>query len=177
LYKKKYGKMTVNAWLNAELERSHPILMILIGVLFAAGGIVVRGLVGSPYQRILELSIGDLIPPVWVMVLLWTLSFFMVGSAAGFVLGYRIGGCDGEKYKGCMYFVLLAVLELCWYPTLFGACWVFISLLESILILCVALAVTFSFYRVSKFAGMILLFHDVWLIYMLILNFAIFFRV
>ena len=168
--------MTVNAWLSAEMERSNHFLMVAVGVLFMIGGIMVRALVGSPYRCILELGIGDIVPPVWLMTLLWSVSFFIVGSAAGFVLGYRSGGCEGEKYKGCMLFVLLAVLELCWYPTLFGANLVFLSVLESIVILCLSVSVTLCFYRVSKYAGMLLLFHNVWLIYMLILNFSIFFR-
>ena len=74
-----------------------------------------------------------------------------------------------------MFFVLLGVLEMCWYPTFFGAGLYFISVLESIMILCLSLAVTLCFYRVSRLAGMILLFHNVWLIYMMILNFAVLF--
>lgn len=176
MYKKKYGRMTVNAWLNSEMERSNPFTTVAVGVLFTVGGILVRAFVGSPYQLMLALGIGDIVPPVWIMTLLWSLAFLTVGCAAGFVLGYRCGGDESEKYKGCMMFVLLAVLELCWYPTLFGANLVFLSVLETILVLCLSVAVTVSFYRVTKFAGMILLFHDVWLVYMLMLNFAILFR-
>ncbi len=158
------------------MDRSNPFLMVAFGILLTIGGILIRAFVGSPYRTVLELGIKDIVPPAWLMTLLWSLSFFIIGAAAGFVLGYRMGGCDGEKYKGCMLFVMLCVLELCWYPTLFGAHLVFLSVLESILILCLSIAVTISFYRVSKFAGMILLFHSIWLIYMLILNFAILFR-
>ena len=174
MYKKQYGKMTVNAWLTSEMERSSPLLMLTVGVLLTVAGILVRVMVGSPYRTILELGIGELVPPVWLMTVLWTLCFFIIGCAAGFALGYR-GGCKEEKYKGFMFFVLLAVLELCWYPALFGADLVFISVLLSILILCLSLAVTFSFYRVTKFAGMIFFLHDIWLVYMLILNFSVLF--
>ena len=176
MYKKKYGRMTVSAWLNSELERSSPILMIAVGFVLVISAILVRAFVGSPYQTMLALGISDLVPPVWLMTFLWSVSFFVIGSAAGFVLGYRVGGCDGERYKGCMLFVLLAILELCWYPTLFGANLVFLSVLESILILCLSVAITNSFYRISKFAGMLLFFHDIWLVYMLILNFSVLFR-
>ncbi len=176
MYKKRYGKITVGAWLNMEMNRTRPILMLLIGGLMAIGGIAVRMAVGSPHVMMLALDIGDLVPPVWVMMLLWSVSFFVIGAAAGFVLGIREGGCEVDKYKGGMLFVLLGVLELCWYPTLFGAGLVFLSVLESMLILCLSVGVTLSFYRVSKLAGMLLLFHCVWLCYMLILNFAVLFR-
>ena len=176
LHKKKYGKITVSAWLNLELEQSSPALMILFGVALMIAGIAVQIHVGSPYRVILELGIREILPPVWIMSFLRAISFLTVGCAAGFVLGYREQGCKGEKYKGCMLFVLLAVLELLWYPTLFGSAWIFLSVLESILILCLSVGVTVSFYRVTKFAGMILLLHDIWLIYLLILNFAILFH-
>ena len=113
VYKKKYGRITVNAWLNSELERSSPIFMLVCGILFAVGGILVRAFVGSPYRVMLELGIKDMIPPVWLMTFLWTIAFFMAGCAFGFVLCYRWAGCEAEKYKGCMVFVLMAVLELC----------------------------------------------------------------
>lgn len=176
MYKKKYGKVTVNAWLNMEMEQSRPSVMVLFGILMMAAGIIVRIAVGSPYMTILALDIADLLPPVWLMSLLWTFAFLTIGCAAGFVLGYRAGGCEVDKYKGSMLFVVLAVLELCWYPTLFGAGFLFLSVLECILILCFSVGVTLCYYRVSKFAGVLFLLHDIWLIYMLILNFAVFFR-
>lgn len=168
--------MTVNAWLNSELDRTNPILMITFGILMTVAGIFVRAFVGSPYRTMLHLDIQEIVPPVWLMTFLWTLSFFTVGCALGFILGYRIGGRDVEKYKGCLFFVLMSVMELCWYPTLFGAELVLISALLSILILFLSIIVTFSFYQISKFAGMIMLFHDIWLIYMLILNCSVLFH-
>ena len=159
-----------------ELSQSSPALMLLLGLGLMIGGIAVRIHVGSPYGVILALGVKDLLPPIWIMSFLRALSFFTIGCAAGFVLGYRETGCPGEKYKGCMLFILLAILELLWYPTLFGTAWVFLSAMESVLILCLSVCVTVNFYRVTKFAGMILLLHDVWLAYLLILTFAILFH-
>lgn len=173
MHKKKYGKITVSAWLNSEFANSSCFVTVLFGVILTVFGILVRVWTGSPYRAILELGIGEIVPPVWLMTFLWTLALFINGCAAGFVSAYRLGGYDGEKYKGILYFVLLSMLELLWYPTLFGAELVFLSVLEAVLILCVSVATTVSFYRVTKFAGMLLLLHDVWLIYMLILNFAV----
>ncbi|MBQ7335864.1 MAG: tryptophan-rich sensory protein [Clostridia bacterium] len=175
MFKKKYGRMTVGAWLGSEMEQTTPALMIVLGAVMMIGGIIVRLAVGSPHMMLLALNVSLPIPPVWLMTLLWSLAFLTVGCAAGFVLGFRAGGCDVDKYKGGMLFILLAVLEFCWYPTFFGAGLIFLSVLESILILCLAVGVTLCFYRVSKFAGMLVLLHVIWLIYMLILNFAVFF--
>ena len=175
MFKKKYGRMTLRAWLNAELETTRPAVMLLGGALLMCGGILVRACCGGPYERMLELGIREKVLPVWLMTLLWTLSLFTIGCAAGFVLGFRVCGNDGEKYKGCMLFVLLAVLELCWYPTFFGGGLLFLSVLESIAILSFAVGTTVSFFRVSRFPGTLLLLHDFWLIYLLLLNCAIFF--
>ena len=176
MYHRKYGRITPAAWLSCEMEQSNPFVMLTVGVLLTVAGILVRVEVGSPYRTILELGIDEIIPPAWLMASIWALSFFIVGCAGGFVFGYRTAGQSVEKYKGCMYFVLLCVLELCWYPTLFGANLVFLSVLLCLLILCISLFTTFCFYRVTSFAGMLLLFHDVWLVYMLLLNFAVLFQ-
>lgn len=177
MFKKKYGKMTFNAWLQSELESTRPWVMLLGGILLSVGGILVRLFTGSPYARLLELGISEITPPAWLMTLLWTFAFFSVGCAGGMVLGLRPSGCEGEKYKGCMLFVLLAVLELCWYPTLFGAGMVFLSVLEAIAILCFAVGVTVCFLPICRFAGILMLLHDVWLVYLLLLNCSVFFRV
>ncbi|MBE6601196.1 MAG: tryptophan-rich sensory protein [Ruminococcaceae bacterium] len=173
MYKRKYGKMTVNAWLNSELERTNCFVAVFLGVLLTVAAIFVRISVGSPYRTILELGIGSIIPPVWLMMLIWTMAFFVNGCAAGLAFTYRIGGCELDKYKGALSFFLLAAAELLWYPILFGKQFVLISVFMSILILCLAIATTTTFYRITKFSGMLLFFHDVWLIYMLILNFAV----
>lgn len=176
MYRKKYGKMTFSAWLNAEMDQSSLPLTVFVGILLGVACIAVRIVSGSPYRMMLELGISDLVPPVWLMSALRFLSFVIVGCAAGLVLGYRERGCYAEKYRGCMLFVLLAVVELCWYPTLFAAGLVFFCMLEAVVMLALSICVTVSFMRVSKFSGFILILHNVWLIYLLILSIAVFFR-
>lgn len=75
-----------------------------------------------------------------------------------------------------MFFLLLVGLELCWYPTLFVSALVFLAVLEALTILVLSLLVTVSFLRVSRLAGIVLVFHSVWVVYLMILTFAIFFR-
>lgn len=169
--------MTVRAWLNSEMDCASAPLTVGAGILLLIAGLIVRFKVGSPYRVMMEMGIGDIVPPVWLMGLLWSLALFLIGCAGGFVLGYRRGGCSIEKYKGCMIFVLLSALELVWYYVFFSKSLVFLSVLLSIAIFFLSLWITALFYRVTKFAGMIFLLHDIWLIYMVILNFTIFFRV
>ena len=67
LHHRKYGKLTVGAWLGLEMEQSHPAVMLAGGVLMTLGGILIRFFAGSPYMTVLALGIGDLVPPVWLM--------------------------------------------------------------------------------------------------------------
>lgn len=169
--------MTVRAWLNAEMDCANPILTVAIGILTLFGGIFVRLKVGNPYRVMLETGIADIVPPVWLMTLLWSVTLFVIGCAAGFALGYRKSGCAIEKYKGFLLFSILALTELAWYYVFFGKALLFLSVLTAIAVCVLSVWVTSLFYRVTKFAGMLFLLHDIWLIYMLILNCVIFFRV
>ena len=159
-----------------EIQQSGIGWMIAGGILTAASYVVMRCLCESPYRMMLELGIGELIPPVWLMSLLQFLSFLTVGCAAGLVFGCRNLGCAAEKYKGCLLFLLMILLELFRYPALFVRGMVFLSLLISILTLVFAVAATVCFLRVSKFAGILMLFHNLWLIYLFLLTCSIFFR-
>ena len=98
MHKKKYGKLTVSAWLNLEMSQSSPFLMILLGLGLMIAAVAVRIHVGSPYPVILSLGVKELFPSVWIMSIIRMLSFFTVGCAAGFVLGYREPGIEGEKF-------------------------------------------------------------------------------
>ncbi len=177
MYRKKYGRMTFAAWLNAEMDETSLPMTILGGVLLAAACIAVRWVTGSPHRVILELGIGDLLPPTWVLFLMRLFALFTAGCAFGVVLGNRCSGSVGEKYKGAFWFVLMAVLELCWYPTLLVRGLVLLTVLEAILMTLFAILATISFWRVSRFAGAIQAFHTLWLFYILVLSFTIGFRV
>ena len=176
MYRKKYGKMSTLGWMSAEVRQTSLPFAVICGCLCAIAYVVMRGMSGHPYSVMLALGIADLVPPVWLMTFLRFLSFATVGCAAGLVLGWRERGCAGEKYRGCMLFILLMVLELCWYPTLFVSAMVFLAVLESVMILVLSLLVTVSFFRVSRLGGGILLFHSVWVTYLMCLTFSIFFR-
>ena len=176
MYKKKYGRMTSAAWLNTELEHSSLFLTVFCGILVAVAYCVIRWVTGSPYRIMLELGIADIMPPVWLFSLLQLLGFLTVGCAAGLVLGWKDAGCAIDKYKGCLFFVLMAVVELCWYPTLFGGGLVFLAVLEALVMVCLAVCVAVCFFRISGLSGILISLHAVWLLYLMIFTCAVFFR-
>ena len=81
MHKKKYGKITVSAWLNLEMSQSSPALMLLFGLGLMIAGIMVQIHTGSPYRVILELGVKEIMPQVWLFVFLRFLSFFRRMSA------------------------------------------------------------------------------------------------
>ena len=168
--------MTSSAWLNSELEQSSSFLTVFCGGIMAVAYFTVRWLTGSPYRKMLELGIADIMPPVWLFSLLQLLGFLSIGCAAGLILGWKDRGCAVDKYKGCLFFVLLAVVELCWYPTLFGGGLMFLCVLEALLMMLLSVCVAVSFFRISGLSGILLSLHSVWVLYLLIFTCAIFFR-
>ncbi|MBO4308826.1 MAG: tryptophan-rich sensory protein [Clostridia bacterium] len=176
MFGRRCGKMTARAWLSRETDQTSVVTTVAVGVLATLCYLTMRILCGNPYRIMLELGISDLVPPVWLFTVLWALAFFTAGCAAGFVLGYRPLGCAAEKYKGCMIYVLAAAVELCWYPTMFAGGLVFFALLESFLAMFLAVLTTVSFFRVSRFAGILFVLHDVWVFSILVLSFRIFLR-
>ncbi len=176
MYKRKYGRMTSAAWLNAELEQTSLFCTLFCGIILTVANFVIRSVTGSPYRIMLELGIADIMPPVWLFSLLQLLGFLTIGCAAGIVLGWKDTSCAVDKYKGALFFVLMAVIELCWYPTLFGGGLVFLCVLEALLMTCLSLMVVFCFFRISGLSGILLSFHCVWIVYLLIFTCAVFFR-
>lgn len=176
MFGKRCGGMTARAWLSRETAQTSVAATLAVGLLTLVCQIVVRSVCGGPYRLMLELGIQDLIPPVWLFTLLQALAFFTSGCAAGFVLGSRGPGCAAEKYKGCMIWVLATAVELCWYPALFAGGLVFAALLLALLAPVLAAAATVSFFRVSRFAGAVMVLHGVWLLWILVISFRVFLR-
>lgn len=176
MYRKGYGQMSLSGWLRLELEPCSIPAALISGALAAIAGLLLKIFSKSPYPVLLALGVGELVPPVWLMVLLWTVAFFTVGTSAGLILSYRERGCGGAKYQAGMFFLLLLVLEYLWYPTFFGATFVFLGALLSVLILCCSVALTVLSARLSRLVAGVLVLHDLWLVYLLILGFAVLFR-
>ena len=108
--------------------------------------------------------------------LLFTLWFLLIGCAFGLCLGCPGRGREAEKYKGGMLFILLAVLELVWYPCFFVRAEVFLSVLLSILCVALCVGVFLCFRRVSRLCAGVMLIHAIWLFYLTIVCFIALFR-
>lgn len=150
--------------------------MLIFGGLLLVIFFVVRLTSGSPYVVMQRLRLWSCIPPVFFTTLLFTLWYLTIGCAFGLCLGSPCRGREAEKYKGGMLFVVLAVLELLWYPCFFVRAEIFFALLLSLLCVLFCVGVFLCFLKVSGLCAGVMLIHCLWLIYLTVICLIALFR-
>jgi tryptophan-rich sensory protein len=145
-------------------------LAIIFAVVSLVSALVIRLIVGPPYRVIAYCNLRGILPPVWLMFLLWSFWYILLGAAFGVVLGCWPGSDEAAKYKGGMLFVLMMALGYVWYPLFFGAAELFFALLvcEAVLVLSVLCALCFL--RVKRAAALVMFSFSAFMVYMVVLN-------
>ena len=142
---------------------------MLGGALMVVAGMLTRAWAGAPYEGILRMGLGEVIPPVWLMTLLWLLWYFGLGATCGGVLTVH-GGCSVTAWRGACFFLLMAGLGFLWYPLFFlrnalGLCILICLVLIALCVLC-----AINWQNLSLVAAAFLYLHALWLLYLLILQ-------
>lgn len=140
-------------------------------------GIFTRWVCGSPVWLIHSLGIGKIVPPVYLMVLLSCTAYFLGGTALASALGGSCFSDMAQRYRGAMWFCIMSSLGYVWYPIFFCANLIFVSAIVSLLCLICAVIATLCFSRVSALSLLCMVFYDVWLLSLMLLNMRIFFTV
>ena len=140
-------------------------------------GVIVRGVCGSPYQSGMMFAFDRLMPPVWAMTLLWMLWYALLGAAWARVMFDRRcdPGTQAVKYRGGMTFLAMLFLGYLWYPVFFCAARPFLGALIVLGVLALCILTALCYIKLFRGVAVILLLHAVFLIWMLILNFAVVF--
>ena len=146
-------------------------LCVGAGVCMLAGALL-RGMCGSPYQSAMMLRFGHRLPPVWLMTLLWMLSYALLGAAFARVMCDRRCGVPVEivKYRGGMTYLAMLMLGFLWYPTFFCAGRVFAAALIVLGVLALCLLTALLYLRVFRITAMLLFWHAVFLMWLLLVN-------
>lgn len=147
-----------------------PLVLLLVGIF-------TRWVCGSPVWLVHSLGISDMIPSVWLMVLLSSISYVVGGIALGSALGQRFCSRNEKKYQGAMWFCIMAALGYAWYPIFFCSNLFFISTIVASLCFFCAVCATVCFACVSFLSFWSMILYDIWLLYLLLLNFQVFFSV
>ena len=162
---------------RGELRRIDRGYVFLVSAILLAAGIFTRWISGNPTRTIHTLGLANVVPPVWIMVILFSASYLTGGLALGSALGEKSVCRPERKYQGAMWFCICASLGYAWYPVFFCAELFFCSLVISILCLFCAVCTTVCFAKVSFISFWSMILYDAWLVYLLILNFQIFFMI
>ena len=160
-----------------EYERTNKKTVAVIPVLLVFLSIFTRWVSGSPIPTLHFISAKDTVPPVWLMVLIFCVSYVVAGLALGLALGNRTCPCSDKKYQGAMWFVIALAIGYAWYPIFVCARLFLVSAGMSALCLFCAICATICFASVSKASFFLSLLYDCWLLYLFLLNMKVFFEI
>ena len=176
--------MNVKQWVSGLSRRcrawaagqSSSLLATGAGV-FVLAATLVRAVSGSPYRHGVLLQYGEVIPPVWLMSLLWVVWYALLGAALVYLLcGKRLPpSAQAARYRAGMLYLCMIFLGLFWYPLFFVGGHTFFAALLVILVL--ALCVTCALWCrcASRLVSMILFAHAGFLLWMVVLSVRVMF--
>ncbi len=162
---------------RCEYGQTNKKTVVALPVLLVFLGIFTRWVSGSPIPTLHFVGARYLVPPIWLLVLLFCIFYLLSGVALGMVLGNRLCSCGDKKYQGAMWHVISLALGYVWYPLFFCARLFLVSAVACAVCLFSAICATFCYVRVSKTAFFLSLLADVYLIYLTLLNLQIFFAI
>ena len=99
-----------------EYDRADKKTVALIPVLLVILSVFTRWVSGSPIPTLYFVGAKDVIPPIWLLVLLFCISYVIAGLALGIALGKRACAYSVTKYQGARWFVICLALGYAWYP-------------------------------------------------------------
>ena len=142
---------------------------LVFGALLSLCAMGVRFWWGAPNATIAQMGIRELIPPVWLLSLLWLIWYFLLGAALGYVL-YTFGASCIGAWRGAFFFLLMIFVGFLWYPLFFVKQNIFLSLLVIFAVLLLCCVCTLHWQSLSLAVGAVFWLHALWLLYMLILQ-------
>jgi len=130
----------------------------------AIGGIATSASVSTWYPTLQKPWFN---PPDSVFAPVWTLLYLMMAVGAWRVW---LKGNDKEKSKALNMFWFQLILNLGWSIVFFGMRQIGFALAEIVLLLLAILVTTFLFWRIDRFAGMLMLPYIAWVSFATLLN-------
>lgn len=109
--------------MTKRIGRIHKTYVLIGG---SSGVIVALSLaatVGSPLPVLRLWGADALLPPLWILGLLWLVGYALLGGAAGYALGAHGGGAAREVslWRGLTFLVAEVTFSFAWYRLSFGS--------------------------------------------------------
>ncbi len=129
--------------------------MLVGGAILLSAALLTRLVTGSPLWLFRFGNVAGVLPPLWLTGLVWLLSFFALGAAAGYMFSCRslMGGREAGLWRGCTFLILAVAFSLIWYTLLFGKyyllpSWLFLPMAAGAALMC-----GLSWWRISRGTG------------------------
>jgi hypothetical protein len=130
--------------------------MLVGGGLGLAAGIALRGAAGSPLPVLRLLGADALLPPLWLVGLLFLAGYVLAGGAAGYLASCPVGGGRREAHlwRGGTFLALAVGLSFCWYSCLFSSFLLLLSWLCLLAAVGFALLCGLSWWRLNRLCAL-----------------------
>ena len=141
--------------LTNSLHKINKIVWLIGGGILVLMALLVREVVPHPVTVLHQYGALPLLPPLWLLQLLWVLAYFIMGGAWLCVLWIKEGGAQHEiwRYRGSMCLVVSVLFTYVWYLLLFGTANLFLSWLCLCIALVMLLMTLLCYFRVLPLSG------------------------
>ena len=131
---------------------------LICGVLLLLLAWGVKASVASPYMLLHQVECLDLLPPLWILGLLWFGIYFLLGFTGGQLCALRALAPtqDLHRFKGSLYFLLFLIFSFLWYAWLFGKAAFLLSWLACGLSVVMAFFCGYHWHGLHKLCGWML---------------------
>ncbi len=139
-------------------NRARKTACLVGGAVGIAAALSVRLGVGGTLEVLHRLDAPAVLPPLWLLTLLYLGGFFLAGAAAGSILYALWGGLgcarEAAAWRGCTCLTLSVTLTLCWYALFFGRASLLVSWLCLLLAVALALASVLAWWIIDRLASL-----------------------
>lgn len=109
-------------------------------------------------------------PPEWLFPVVWTILYILMGVSA-----YLVYECDAEeKYIGLAVYVLQLIFNFLWLIIFFNIRNLLFAFVWLVFLWILVLAMTISFYKINKTAGLLQIPYLLWVTFAGYLNIALY---
>lgn len=141
-----------------SLNKINKICVLVGGGIMLLVAFAVKQATASPYLVLHNTESLVLLPPLWLMGVLWFGGYFLLGAVAGQMLSLSSlpPQMDIRRCKGGLLFVIAAVTSFLWYILLFGSSAFFLSWLMCGLTAMLLIGCAVYWFSVSKGSALIM---------------------
>ena len=156
--------------LTNSFGKIHKTYVLIGGGAGVAVGVSVTAAVGSPLPVLRLLGAEALLPPVWLLGLLWLLGFGLLGAAAGYALACLTGDPAREAalWRGMTFLVAEVTVSFAWYSLFFGSFLLFPAWICLLTGIGAGVACTLAWFREYRLSCIAVGGVTLWLVYLVL---------